>query len=221
MGIVTKVKNHPSILEFIKESCLSLKAISYTEHGLRHSTLVSDRARNIALDMGLSEHEAELAAIAGFCHDIGNFIGRTSHHYWGAILFHQVFAADFSPVDIAHIMQAIANHDKEEDMKFINSTAALVVLADKSDVSRKRVFIKDLEEIKKDIHSRVNYATTEAHIKVDKAAKKITLTLEIDTNFVQIMEYFEIFTARMTYCRTAAEYLKYDFDLVINNIKLL
>lgn len=218
---LAKVKNNPMILEFIRESELSLKAISFTEHGLRHATLVSDRARNIACDMGFSEREAELAAIAGFCHDIGNFIGRTSHHYWGSLLFNQIFADNFPPMEMAQIMQAIANHDKEDDMKFTNSISALVVLADKSDVSRKRVFIQDLEDIKKDIHDRVNYATTEARLKVDKASKKITLTLRIDAKFVQIMEYFEIFTARMTYCRTAAEYLKYDFDLVINNIKLL
>lgn len=221
MDIIKKVKNHPSVLEFIRESELSLKAISYTEHGFRHATLVSDRARNIARDMGFNERETKLAAIAGFCHDIGNFIGRTNHHYWGSLLFHQIFVNDFLPADIALIMQAIANHDKEDDIKFTNPISALVVLADKSDVSRKRVFIKDLEEIKKDIHDRVNYATTDAYLKVNKASKKITLTIKIDTAFVQIMEYFEIFTARMTYCRTAAEYLKYDFDLVINNIKLL
>ncbi len=221
MDIVSKIKNHPSVLEFIKESCLSLKAISFTEHGIRHSTLVSDRARNIAKDMGFSERDTELAAIAGFCHDIGNFVGRTGHHYWGSLLFHQIFANDFSPAEMACIMQAIANHDKEDDMKFINPISALVVLADKSDVSRKRVMIKKVEDIKKDIHDRVNYATTDAHIKVDKDAKTITLTLKIDTEFVQIMEYFEIFTSRMSYCRTAAEYLKYDFDLIINDIKLL
>lgn len=219
--MLAKVKSNPMILEFIRESELSLRAISYTEHGLRHATLVSDRARNIAHDMGFSERETELAAIAGFCHDAGNFIGRTNHHYWGSLLFNQIFAPDFSPVEMARVMQAIANHDKEDDMKFTNPISSLVVLADKSDVSRKRVFTQNLEDIKKDIHDRVNYATTDAHLKVNKISKTITLTIKIDTKFVQIMEYFEIFTDRMKYCRTAAEYLKYDFDLVINNIKLL
>jgi hypothetical protein len=35
------------------------------------------------------------------------------------------------------------------------------------------------------------------------------------------MEYFEIFTERMAYCRQAAKYLGYKFSLVINNVKLL
>lgn len=217
---LAKVKNNPLILEFIRESELSLKALSYTEHGLRHATLVSDRARNIAHEIGLSDKEAELAAIAGFCHDIGNFIGRTSHHYWGAILFSQIFSGEFVPNDLSRIMQAVANHDKEE-MRFTNPISALVVLADKSDVSRKRVFTENLNNIEYDIHDRVNYATADAHLKVNKSSKKIVLTIKIDTKFVPIMEYFEIFTERMTYCRSSAEYLGYEFGLIINNFKLL
>ena len=49
----------------------------------------------------------------------------------------------------------------------------------------------------------------------------ISLTLKIDTNFCPIMEYFEIFTERMVFCRKAAQFLGYDFGLVINNFKLL
>lgn len=218
---LAKVKSHPIILEFIRQSENSLKALSYTEHGLRHATLVSDRARNIASNISLEPKQVELAAIAGFCHDIGNFLGRFNHHYWGAILFSQIFSNDFSPNDLAAVMQAIANHDKEE-MRFTNPISAVIVLADKSDVDRKRVIVKDLKEIEADIHDRVNFATTDAHLKaIDKDIKKIILTLKIDTKFVPIMEYFEIFTERMTYCRTAAEYLGYHFDLIINNIELL
>lgn len=218
--LLANVKSNPLILEFIRESEASLRALSFTEHGFRHATLVSDRARNIAQDMGFSAKEAELAAIAGFCHDMGNFVGRTDHHYWGSILFSQIFSSEFSPADLARIMQAIANHDKE-DMRFTNPTSALVVLADKSDVSRKRVFADQINDIETDIHDRVNYATTDARLKVNKNSKKIILTIKIDTKFVPIMEYFEIFTGRMTYCRTAAEFLGYEFGLTINNFKLL
>lgn len=218
---LARVKSNPLILEFIRESENALKALSYTEHGLRHATLVSDRSRNIAYEIGLTKNEIELAAIAGFCHDTGNFVGRTNHHYWGAMLFSQIFNGDFAPGDLVKIMEAISNHDKEGNMRFTNAISAIVVLADKSDVDRKRVNTKTLSEIKKVIHDRVNYATTDAHLKVDKKLKKIILTLKIDTRFVDIIEYFEIFTARMTYCRTAAKYLGYDFDLIINNIALL
>jgi len=214
------VKKHPQILEFIAQTEASLKALSYTDHGMRHSSLVADRARNIALELGLDRREAELAAIAGFCHDMGNFLSRTYHNYLAPLLFQQVFHNDFNPHELVLIMQALANHDKDE-MVFTNPISAVVVLADKADVHRSRVTERKMEEIKADIHDRVNFATQSSHLKIDKKKKIISLVLKIDTNFVPLMEYFEIFTDRMVYCRKAAQYLKYDFGLVINNLKLL
>jgi len=220
MLTLAQVKKNPQINEFIKQSMAALKALEYTEHGFRHIQLVADRARNLARELDLTKDEQELSAVAGYCHDIGNFLGRTEHHYWGALLFHQIFQNDFSAREIAQVIQAIANHDKEE-MKFSNKVSAVLVLADKSDVHRSRVINRSLAKIERDIHDRVNYATTDSKLKIDKAHEKIILTLRIDTKTVSIMEYFEIFTERMSYCRIAAQYLGYKFSLVINNIKLL
>ena len=119
-------------------------------------------------------------------------------------------------------MQGLANHDKRtEDVAFASPVSAVAILADKSDVHRSRVTIKSMKEIKSDIHDRVNYATTSSKIAVDKKKKQIILTLKIDTKFVPVIEYFEIFTNRMVFCRKAAEYLGYEFALVINKFKLL
>jgi len=225
------VKNNPQILEFINQTEEAMQALSYTNHGLRHSNIVADRAIQIAKNIGLGPREGELAGIAGFCHDMGNFLTRTYHHFFGAVLFQQVFGNKFDPKEIAMIMQAISNHDKEE-MNFTNNISAILVLADKSDVDRSRVTSKDLEHIKTDIHDRVNYAARESMIKVDppsrkasdgqgKQKKRITLTLKIDTNFCPVIEYFEIFTERMVFCRKAAKFLGYDFGLVINKFRLL
>ena len=115
---------------------------------------------------------------------------------------------------------AISNHDKDE-MNFTHKISAVLVLADKSDVDRSRVVDTSMENIQKDIHDRVNYATRESKIKVDNAKKEITLRLTIDTNFCPIMEYFEIFTDRMVFCRKAAEFLGYNFGIVINKTRLL
>jgi len=217
-----QVKKNPQILEFIGQTEKVLAALSYTDHGFRHADLVADRARKIAQEIGLKKDEEEMAAISGFCHDMGNFLSRTLHNYFGALLFHQVFQNDFDPKESIAIMQAISNHDKKvEDMSFASAVSAIVVLADKSDVHRSRVLVKKIEEIKTDIHDRVNYATRMSNLKTDKKKKRITLTLRIDTNFVPIMEYFEIFTDRMVFCRRAAESLGYDFGLIINRFRLL
>jgi len=220
MITLNEVKNNLQIANFIKQTEEAMTALNYTNHGFRHTNLVADRARQVAKNIGLSQREGELAAIAGFCHDMGNFMVRSGHQYFGALLFHQIFQSEMEPEEISKIMQAIANHDKEE-MTFSNSVTAVLVLADKSDVHRSRVMEKDMLKIKEDIHDRVNYAVTESQLKVDKAKKRITLVLKTDTNFCPIIEYFEIFTERMVFCRTAAQYLGYNFGLVINKFRLL
>jgi hypothetical protein len=214
------VKKDPQVLNFIMQTDIALAALSYTDHGLRHTNIVSDRAMKIAKDIGMQPRDVELAGIAGFCHDMGNFMTRTYHHYFASLLFHQIFQKDFLPEEMSTVMQAISNHDKKE-MDFTHKISAVLVLADKSDVDRSRVVSQKMEEIKNDIHDRVNYATTESKLKVDKEKKRITLSLKIDTNFVPIMEYFEIFTDRMIFCRTAAEFLGYKFGIVINKTRLL
>ena len=220
MTTLNDVKSDPQVLDFINQTEQSLHALSYTDHGTRHTTLVSDRCLEIAKAIGLPAREAELGAIAGFCHDMGNFMTRTFHHYYAALLFHQIFQGKFAPEEMSTIMQAISNHDKDE-MNFTHKISAILVLADKSDVDRSRVIDTSMENIKKDIHDRVNYATRESKVKVDHAKKEITLRLTIDTNFCPIMEYFEIFTDRMVFCRKAAEFLGYNFGIVINKTRLL
>jgi len=214
------VKKNPQILEFINQTEQAMEALSYTNHGLRHSNVVAERAIQIAKEIGLDKRDGELAAIAGFCHDMGNFMTRTYHHFFGAVLFQQVFNDKFEPRELAMIMQAISNHDNDE-MNFVSSVSAVLVLADKSDVDRSRVAKQSLEETKKDIHDRVNYAAQDSNVKVDKKKKQITLELKIDTSFCPVIEYFEIFTERMAFCKKAAQFLGYDFGLVINDFRLL
>lgn len=214
------VKNNPYVLEFIKQTDTALDIIGYTDHGMRHAELVARRARELARDIGLNEREQELCAMAGFCHDMGNFLSRTNHHYWAALLFSQIFMSQVEPSELSILIQAISNHDREE-MRFTSKIAAVTVLADKSDVHRSRVKQTDLIKIKADLHDRVNYAVEKSEIEVDGKKKEITLMIKIDTDFCPIMEYFAIFTQRMMYCREAASTLGYSFGLDINNFNLL
>ena len=220
MDKFSMVKNNPQVLEFIKKTDITLKVLGYTEHGIKHSSLVADRAISIAKEIGLSKKNQELAAISSFCHDMGNFLSRKYHNHLGATLFHQIFANDFSPGDLSVIMQAISFHDRSK-MALAHPVSAVTIIADKSDVRRSRVLERRMQKIRSDIHDRVNYATKKSHLKINKRKKNITLILKIDTNFVPVIEYFEIFTNRMVYCRKAANFLDYKFGLVINNFKLL
>ena len=49
----------------------------------------------------------------------------------------------------------------------------------------------------------------------------VQLDLSIDTTESSIMDYFEIFLARMMLCRKAAETLGLRFRLIINNQSLI
>lgn len=214
------VKNNPYVLEFIKQTDMALDSIGYTDHGMRHAELVAKRARELAMDIGLNERDQELSAMAGFCHDMGNFLSRTNHHYWAALLFSQIFMSRAEPSELSVLIQAISNHDREE-MRFTNKISAVTVLADKSDVHQSRVKQTDLKKIEDDLHDRVNYAVEKSEIKVDGKKKEINLVIKINTNLCPIMEYFAIFTQRMMYCREAADSLGYSFGLEINHFNLL
>ena len=147
MITLAKVKKNKQILEFINKTEAALKKLAYTDHGLRHSTVVSDRALSIAKELELSKEDQEAAGIAAFCHDMGNFLGRTYHHYWAALLFSQVFMEEMDgSSDLATIMQAIVTHDKNE-VKIVSKVSAVLILADKSDVHRTRVRKKDIKNI--------------------------------------------------------------------------
>jgi uncharacterized protein len=215
-----EVKNHSGVIECIKKSEQYLDFLGYTDHGMRHLNMVADRARSIARKIGLDDRGQEMAAVAGFCHDMGNFLQRTNHCYTGAILFSQFFLEKTEDKSaVLEIMQAISNHD-EHKFEIINKTGAILILADKSDVHRTRVKDKSPENIKIDIHDRVNYSVTDANFKVNTRTKDIILKLKVDTKVTAVMEYFEIFNERMILCRKAAEFLGYKFVLIINNFKL-
>lgn len=220
MITLKEIKENKLVQEFIERSRYTLLVLGYTDHGIGHANLVSQRARTIAKEIGLSKRDQELSAIAGYLHDWANFLSRDYHHYYGALLFLDFFKNEFLPSELARVSQAICNHDKYE-MKFSNPLIAVLVIADKSHVSRERVLEKDIQKIKKDIHNRVNYAVKQSYLKINKPKKRISLVLKIDTSFIPVMEYFEIFTERMIFCRKAADYLGYKFGLVINNFKLL
>jgi len=220
MITLSQVQKNPYLSEFIKQTERRLSVLKYTNHGLDHVNLVAARARTLANEIGMTKKEQELAAIAAFSHDVGNFLSRTYHNYLGSVIFQQIFQKDFAPDELAKIMQAIVNHDKDE-MEFTDPISAVVILADKSDVRKSRVTVNDKKFIQEDIHSRVNFAVDYNKLDIEKKAKRIVLRLKIDVKAVPIMEYFEIFTERMVYCRKAAQCLGYKFGLVINDFKLL
>ena len=194
-------------------------AYGYTEHSHRHISIVSKRAGDILEKLGYPDRTVELARIAGYLHDIGNCVNRVDHAHSGAILSFEILKQMGMPVEErTQIMMAIGNHD-ENTGTAVSEISAALILADKSDVHRDRVVNKNISTF--DIHDRVNYAVTNAELKLDVAKRKILLDLTIDNNICPVLDYFEIFMARTMMSKYAAKYLNIWFELVINDTKLL
>jgi metal-dependent HD superfamily phosphatase/phosphodiesterase len=213
------VRANPLVAIFIGRADEYLGAVGYTDHGEKHVSQVAKRAYKVLDELGFPQRDAELAAIAGYLHDVGNVIHRNWHAQASALISYDLLSKMGMPAEeITIIMGAIGNHD-ESDGDPISDVCAALIIADKSDVHRSRV--RNPKMINFDIHDRVNYAVEESRLLIDKAQHLITLKLKIDTEISQVMEYFEIFTSRMNITRRSAMYLNCDFALVMNDVKLL
>lgn len=212
-----QIKAEESIKSYIRKADESLVALGYTEHSFPHVCKVADTASRILKVLGYSDREAELAAIAGYLHDIGNVVNRVDHAQSGAVMAFRILdRLNADADDVATIITAIGNHDESTAFP-VNPVAAALILADKTDVRRSRVRNQDLSNF--DIHDRVNYSVTESKVYVDK--EEISLKLEIDTQICSVMDYFEIFLNRMLLCKRSAGKLGIRFALVINGQKML
>ena len=213
-----QLRENARVRIYVRKADEALAEIGYTEHGERHVGLVARIAFNVLKRLGYPERTAELAAIAGYLHDIGNAVNRDHHAQIGAVMAMQLLS-DMGVADeeILMVMGAIGNHH-ENDGDPVSPVAAAVILADKSDVHRTRVRNPDM--IKFDVHDRVNYAVEKSFLNVEEDGKRITLELTVDTAISQVMEYFEIFMTRMVASRKAAKFLDVSFGLSVNGNRL-
>ena len=190
-----EIKKNEEVLAYLKKGNDNLGTMGFTDHSDAHCAMVAERAAMILKKFGYSDHDIELVKIAGFMHDMGNAINRHAHAEYGALLASQILEKTVDPI------------------------SAALIIADKTDVRRNRVRQKEMASF--DIHDRVNYAVTEAKLKVNEEKKVITLNLKIDENICSMLEYFEIFLQRMLMCRRACEMLGAKFKMTANGSKIV
>lgn len=213
------VRRDEQVRAYIHQANENLRALGYTEHGPRHAGLVAKLGRDILLQLDYPEREAELVAIAGYLHDVGNVVHRENHALSGAQIAQGILSRlGMGWSEIACVINAIGNHEEERGV-LTNGISAALVIADKADVHHTRV--QEKSPLRFDIHDRVNYAVRQSSVDVDRERSTIALNLEIDTGTSSVMEYFEIFLSRMLMCRRAAQRLDCEFALVINDLDLL
>ena len=223
MITVAEIKNDEEVKVIMSIAESQIEALGFTEHSVRHSSIVSKWAGEILDSIGAEQMRVELAQIAGYLHDIGNSVNREDHAQSGALLAYNILTRMGMPYkEAAEIMMAIGNHDEQQGLPVSDITAALII-ADKADVhkSRVRTNITRMSMGNLNIHDRVNLAAEKSFVHVDEKTNEIILNITINTDLCPVMDYFEIYFKRMQLCRRAADFLDRKFGLMINNVRLL
>lgn len=216
---LAELKKDPEVVALMAAASKQIEVLSFTEHSARHCSIVSNWTGEILEKTGSAEREIEVGKIAGYLHDVGNSVGRNDHAQTGAILAYQLLIRKGMAVDEAvSVMAAIANHDEAYGVPVSRICSALII-ADKSDVHKSRVRNRYNSASDANIHDRVNLAAETSFVEVKDGFIKTVIT--INNEVCSVMDYFEIYHARMQMCRKAAEFIGYKYTLEINGVKLI
>ena len=214
MITLQEIKQNESIKALVRAGNRYLETLGYTDHGPRHLGYVSRTASGILKSLGYSEREVELAAIAGWVHDVGNSVNRHDHGPNGAILLFPLLREIGMDIeDVMIIITAVGNHE-EQSGTVSSAVSAALAIADKSDAHKSRV--RNGRPDVGDIHDRVNFAIQENSVIVDRKHKIIRQELKMDESS-SVLEYLSIYLPRIMMCEKAAEFLGQHFELFIND----
>ncbi len=196
-----------------------MNTLQYTDHSERHSSIVAKWTGEILTSIGADERTVELGQIAGYLHDIGNALSRNDHAQTGALMcYNLLIKKGMPPLEVMEVITAIANHDEVYGVP-VSKICSALILADKSDVHKSRVKNKITTFEAMNIHDRVNYSAETSFIEIKDGY--ICTNIVVNSELCSVMDYFEIYHSRMQMCRHAAEFLGYEYTLIINGIKLI
>ena len=213
MVTLQDIKQNEAIKAMIRAGNRYLEALGYTDHGPRHVSYVSRTASGILSALGYSPREVELAAISGWVHDVGNAVNRHNHGPNGAIMLLPILKdAGMEMNDVMEIITAVGNHE-EQSGTVSSAVSAALAIADKSDAHKTRV--RNGKPDPTDIHDRVNFSIQQNSVTVDRKNHVIRHELAMDETS-SVLEYTQIYTARIVMCEQAAAFLNCAFELVIN-----
>lgn len=215
MIMVEDVRRNEELAALIREANRVLEVIGYTEHGPRHVGYVSRMAQEILVQLGYPERTCQLAAIAGWVHDVGNAVNRLNHGITGASILYPILRDMGMPLDeVCQIVSAVGNHEEQNGV-VVSAISAALIIADKVDANRTRVRRKHYD--RGDIHDRVNFAISRNEVAVDPKQHGIRYLIEMNDT-ASVMEFLEIYLTRMQMCEAAAHYLGCRFDLIVNGV---
>ncbi|MCL2544339.1 MAG: HD domain-containing protein [Clostridia bacterium] len=213
MITLKQIQQDGEVAALIEAGNAYLAARGYTDHGPRHVGYVSYTAAKVLRALGRTRRLVELAAIAGWVHDVGNCVNRHHHGATGAVLLLPLLRRMEMPTaDALQIVTAVGNHEEEHGVVTSDISAALI-LADKTDAHRTRV--RHGQPDPDDIHDRVNFAISSSRVEVAAERRTVRHKLAMDGSS-SVLEYLQIYLPRIVMCESAASHLGCSFELVIN-----
>ena len=114
MVTLADIQKNEDIKALISAGNRYLAAMGFTEHGPRHVSYVSRTAAGILAALHFSPREVELAAIAGWVHDVGNSVNRHDHGPLGAVLLLPILRE--TGMAVANCHKELASDFDEEDL---------------------------------------------------------------------------------------------------------
>lgn len=214
MITLKQIQSDPEVAALIEAGNGYLAALGYTDHGKRHVGYVSQTAAKVLQALGYPQRLVELAAIAGWVHDVGNSVNRHNHGATGAVMLLPILRRMGMDIDDALvIVTAVGNHE-EQSGSVTSEVSAALVLADKTDAHRTRV--RNGKPDPEDVHDRVNFSISSCHVEVDAQRRVIRHQLTMDRSS-SVLEYLQIYLPRIVMSELAAKQLGCSFELVIND----
>lgn len=213
MVTLEQIRQNANIRALVAAGNRYLEAVGYTDHGPRHLTYVSRTASGILRELGYGEREIQLAAIAGWVHDVGNSVNRHDHGPNGAVMLLPILReAGMDIDDVMEIIVAVGNHEEQSGI-VTSAVSAALVIGDKTDAHKSRV--RHGKPDPNDVHDRVNFSIRENKVTVDRERGVIRQELQMDETS-GVMEYLSIYLPRILMSEQAARFLGQRFELIIN-----
>lgn len=213
------IRNSAEIRAYLEGADRNFAAMGYTEQGVRHGGYTAGVAGDLLVALGYPPHEVERVRTAGLLHDIGCVVSYRDHARTGAALAYTLCGSLIADrKDLLAVVEMIGSHEDTTYGAYSPAASALII-ADKTDVHRGRVLKTDMHQFDK--YDRVHYAVTTSKLHTDQRARELHLDLVIDTGVCSVLEYFELFLGRVTFCQKAASVLGVRFTMTINGVRYL
>ncbi|MCL1998273.1 MAG: hypothetical protein FWG65_05840 [Turicibacter sp.] len=181
-------------------------------HGSYHANFIANRVAEILIGLNFDERTIEIGKIAGLIHDIGCISGKKGH----ALKSAQMCAKFLSKINVTQleknlIVQAIADHSNGNNIK--SAIGAALLIADKTDLSKKRVLNPN------DVNNYHKNLLEVDNVEITVQAKEMLINFVASDKF-SITALYELWSKAFTIPAKAAKYFNLSAVFAVNNLRV-